>query len=316
MIIDNAWYGHRHELLSYIGEEDKIVYAFIAHGSYLIWELPEFRYKGRISAFHPILVWTELEERNMKKNGAHTVVATGAPFLYAVNNYKQGFEQEKKARKKLGTIVFPQHTVPGSRPDELYNKYLIEIVRYTEVRCPPPYQLSLPAFDHREREWIQEKIGSEWSIVSFGDRISKDFLRNFISVVEGCEFAVVESTSSSAYYYALFLGLQVFILHDKTILESNIDRSFGFKRSIREDLAHLVNKSVLSFDEGRYLSSVVLGEPSFRSRAEIRSLLGIESPLKMMAAELVTFLTRLRYSYESRAGKDDVSINNTMGTGK
>jgi hypothetical protein len=124
---------------------------------------------------------------------------------------------------------------------------------------------------------------------------------------------IVETTSSSAYYYSLFLGAKVLIFKHKSIINSNICYPLALCRKIRPEIEHLVNKSELSDDEAKLLSGVVLGVSQIRSPQEILQLLGVDSIAKSVVARIFQFVTRLKYGETAVTGNDDKKIVEIQG---
>ena len=308
MIIDNEWYGHRAALLRYASRNDQPCCAFVAHSSSLIWEYQTFKFSGKLDLISPILVWTNQESISMRRLGSTNVHSIGSPFLYAYLSSKHRVCSERE-----GTVVFPQHLVPGEGYTESNIIIIQNLIDFTENNCEPPFIMSIPGFDPRI-SMINNKYRSEdWSFISFGGRNELSFLDNFIKTVARAKFVVVETSSSSAYYYSLFLSAKVLIFKHKSILDSNVCYSLAPCRKIRPEIEHLVNKSELSDDEAKLLSGVVLGVSQIRPPEELLQLLGVDSIAKSVVARVVHFITRLKYGQGAVAGNDDKKIVEIQG---
>jgi hypothetical protein len=177
MIINNAWYGHRAALLRYASRSDKPCCAFVAHSSSLIWEYETFKYSGKLDLIAPILVWTEQESVAMRKLGSKNVHSIGSPFLYAYLSSKHSVFSER-----AGTVVFPQHLVPGEEFTKSNIKIIQSLIDFTESNCEPPFIMSIPGFDPRISTIIKNYRSEEWSFISFGVRNESSFLDNFIKL--------------------------------------------------------------------------------------------------------------------------------------
>jgi len=244
----------------------------------------------------------------MKKLGLRNIESIGAPFLYALSRSKQS-----KEINRVGTVVFPQHLRPG---DEVFSSSLSklrDLVSYTERNCKPPFLISIPTFDGRFRYDLSSYLREGWSCISFGTRTSSNFLYNFIGAVSSAESVVVETTSSTAYYYALYLGANVRILDDRTILEANACYPYCPERRIRPEISHLVTKSHLNIEEAKFLSATVLGLSELRSPEYISELTGINSALRQQCAKILKLVGIYKYGTDAFNGLNDDKICEVRG---
>ena len=304
MIIDNNWYGHRSIIAKYCGYSDRHVHALISHSQELA------VYKSRrypLGTFkHPILVWNKYELENALSQGCTHVYATGAPFLYLLQELCLTNQQRSN---RNGTIIFPVHGVPGITVDQDVKRW-IDLIK---DGFPPPYCVSIPLFDplYQSKKTRFEKAGVK--VVSFGARTDRDYLRNFIGVASEYEFATSDDMGSTALIYCMALGLGVFHFSGKNLIDF-VYRDNNKSPYFPERIRSAFECTYLGGDDAIAVASDILGKDMMVSPSDLSRLIGLDSLGRSMLAMVYSLAVRLKYGGDAYCNPDDLKIQKVNNT--
>tara|TARA_B100000780_G_scaffold7681_1_gene5661 strand:- start:215 stop:1144 length:930 start_codon:yes stop_codon:yes gene_type:complete len=293
MYPDNSWYGQRAILTKYCESPDRNVFATIQHGWVPEYEMRNINIASRKLLSAPFLSWGE----NMKSvyGLKANIIPIGSPFIYLDKII------ERKEIKSKGTIFFPSHSVVGS-DDGVHGKLKFStnhhhIIEELIKTAEPPFTVSLYYVDYEDEEVRKIYQSYGWKVVSFGNRDDKKFLTNvYHEIMKNNLFVCTDI--SSALLYAIFLKKKVKFLNRVIVdgKEIEISRSDehdsiiptnnpNIVKNLRDEIPEVFkdfsfNDKILKFALNQ------LGETNLKNRKDLKKILGIDSRLKIISANL------------------------------
>jgi len=282
-------YGQREILLDYAGiDRPNILTGILQHGVSQAglsadWPFTQSNRAPRLNVFHraPVWVYSENTKKHLQINGIKNVEAIGAPWIY-LNHKELIGDTESYRGDQTSYLVFPAHYNQDSKVDFTAEEVRSKIAYWRNLSGDSALTICLYWSEYLSSVWQQvcreegvklvtAGIGFTiplWSTHSF--RV--EFLHNLSRILQSNTHCIFERESSGL-YYAISLGLAVGYFPETRRLVY-IDDSQTHERLMAkfpEILNNFINAEVL--DER---NSIWLGQDSFRSPAELKSILRYE----------------------------------------
>ena len=204
----NSFYGHASIIKEYCGYDKKApIPMCIQHGAPTYKKLLfHERYNELIFDYWVYNDAAKLDAVNYLNISPHSVHVLGAPFAYLYKNLEGSLNTSESS---LGTIAFPEHSIPGSTVTG-YDEYA-ELLSGLSADFHPitvsvhPHDINL----NRHNVFIEKGM----SVITCGNKspLQSNFLNNFVHFCRGKRF-VTSNRWASASIYAMMLGLTYFTL--------------------------------------------------------------------------------------------------------
>ncbi|PWR76181.1 hypothetical protein ACKUB1_07335 [Methanospirillum stamsii] len=212
------------------------------------------------------LVFNEKLNKFFRNNYYENIRTIGAPIIYLEEYIKSKIDSEKK-----GTIVFPHHGIEQIDVIIDYNEYIEKL-----CNLPPkfhPITICMHYIDI-QRGYANPFLENGFKVICNGNLRNPYFLYNFIDNCSSFEYVTTNKITSSALYYAIFLGLKGFIYGPDSKMKS---LSTLYSNSVQEIIKDFPYEfpitSVEDYQRQIEISQKELGVNIRLSKKEMRSLL-------------------------------------------